>query len=147
MIKDNLTVRALYYTLCLCVTPLLVAQQTHQSTLPGAVLAAPSTQDNSTASDTTVVRPISLQAPNQVVLRLEQSVSSASAHTGDRIRFTALNDFSPNRRVVITSGTTLYSTLSYVRPKTRYRSGDLKFSDPEVDLGNGQRIRLTTNDG
>ena len=147
MIKSNSAGRALYYALCLCVSPLLVAQQASQSSLPHAVRAVPPTQDTSKASDTISVYPISPQAPNQVVLRLEQPVSSASAHKGDRIRFTALNDFSPNRKVVIPSGTTLYSTVSYVRPKTIHRSGDLKFSDPAVDLGNGQRIRLTTNDG
>lgn len=147
MVTSNSAVRALYYALCLCVSPLLMAQQAGQWSLPDAVLAAPSTQDTPKASDTISVHPISLQAPNQVVLRLEQPVSSASAHNGDRIRLTALNDFSPDRKAVIPSGTTLYATVSYVRPKTRHRSGDLKFSDPEVDLGNGQRIRLTTNDG
>lgn len=147
MIWNNLAVRMLCYALCLCVSPLLVAQQANQSPSPVALLVAPSTQDTSKASDNVLVLPISLQATNQVVLRLEQPVSSATAHEGDRIRFTALNDFSPNRKVVIPSGTTLYSTVSYVRPKTRQRSGDLKFSDPEVDVGNGQRIRLTRNDG
>jgi hypothetical protein len=147
MIKSNSAIRFLQYALCLCVFPQLLAQQASQPSLLEVRLALPSAQGESKASDTIVSRPISLQAPNQAVLRLEQPVSSASVHKGDRIRFTALNSFSPDRKVVIPAGATLHSTVTYVRPKTAYRSGDFKFSDPEFVIGNGQRIRLTTNHG
>lgn len=57
MIKSNSAGRALYYALCLCVSPLLVAQQASQSSLPHAVRAVPPTQDTSKASDTISVYP------------------------------------------------------------------------------------------
>jgi hypothetical protein len=146
MIRNNLAVSMLRFALCTCLSPLLAAQQSVHPALPEADFEVPSTLAAPRVSET-MPATINLQATNQVVLRLEMPVSSATAQKGDRIRFTALNDFSPNRKVVIPAGTTLYSTVSHVRPKTRHRSGDIKFSDPELDLGNGQRIRLTTSDG
>ena len=146
MISENAAVRAMYCALCLCLSPLLAAQETVHPALPDADLEVPRALIAPRSSET-LPRTINLQAPKEVVLRLEQSVSSSTAHKGDRIRFTALNDFSPDRKVLIPAGTALYSTVSSVRPKTSHRSGDVKFSDPEFVLGNGQRIRLTTNDG
>jgi hypothetical protein len=68
MIMDNSAVRALQYALCLCASPLLGAQQASQSSLPETELEIPSAQVTSKASDTTVVRPISLQAPKQQMM-------------------------------------------------------------------------------
>jgi len=145
MIRNNLAVSMLRFALCTCLSPLLAAQQSVHPALPEADFEVPSTLAAPRVSET-MPATINLQAPNQVVLRLEMPVSSATAQKGDRIRFTALNDFSPNRKVVIPAGTTLYSTVSHVRPKpaTAPAISNSPIQSSILEMGSGFALQRVT---
>jgi hypothetical protein len=139
-IRNNSAIKVLQYALYVCLSPLLAAQEISLPSPPDAAQTVSPTPNTLTASNTTFVYKFA-----QVSLRLEQSVSSASTHKGDRIRFTLVKNLAVDGKLVVPAGTSFYATVSHVRPKNRHRSGDLKFSDADLDLGNGQRVRLTEN--
>ncbi len=126
--------------LCLCLSPMLVAQQVNQPVMPGEpkpAAAAPQAQ----APALSIKVRIPMYTP--VDLRLEQRISSADARVGDRVRFTLVNDLAAKGRVVAQAGTSCYATVKRVRPRSDKKNGSVKLSDPELDLGHGKRIRLT----
>jgi hypothetical protein len=127
--------------LCLCLSPLLAAQQVSQqgATAP-AVSVAPAV--NPPKPD----RVVRIPADTTVKLLLAQNFSSADARKEDRIRFTVENDVFAGNDVVVQAGTTCFATVTAVRPRTADHYGEVRFSDPEFDLGSGQRIRLTQNE-
>jgi len=86
---------------------------------------------------------VPIEGFNKMPLRLEQTVSSASAHEGDRVRFTLMRDLYVDGNTMAASGATFYATVTAVRPKSARRSGSLKFSQPYLDQANAQRIRLS----
>jgi hypothetical protein len=134
--------RVLPSALCICLSPLLAAQQASPPTSPYEPRPVSSDSKAPAAPDT-----VRLRGTTIVRLRLEQAVGSASAHKGDRIRFTLLFDLLADGKVVAPAGTPCYATVADARPMTDRRSGLLKFSDAALDLGNGQRIRLSEGDG
>lgn len=136
MIRKNLTLGMLLCALSLYPLPLLVAQRVSQPSQP--VSSTPST---STESNT-----IFVQGIVEVPLRLDQQVSSATAHKGDRIRFTLLKGLSCDGKLMASAGSTFYATVSHVQPKNRHHSGVVRFSDATLDLVNGQRLRLSESD-
>jgi hypothetical protein len=89
---------------------------------------------------------ISLVGFRQVPVRLEQPVSSASAHKGDRIRFTLVKNLSVDGRLVAPAGSALYASVSHVRAKNRHRSGKVEFSAAVLDTGTGESVRFTAGD-
>jgi hypothetical protein len=141
VIRNSAAARILQFTFCLGFSPLLAAQQVSQLSSSDAVKSVSPVEIPLEASG-----PMSILGATQVPLVLDQPVSSATAYKGDRIRFKLVNNLSVNSKLVVPAGTAFYATVTHVRPKTANRSGDLKFSNPELDLGNGQRFRLTKND-
>ncbi len=125
---------------CLCLSPLLVAQHVNQPVMPDEprpALEAPQTEVPASS-----VR-VRIPMYTRVDLQLEQRISSADAHVGDRVRFTLVNDLAVKGRVVAQAGTSCYATIKGVRPRSDKKNGSVKLSDPELDLGHGKRIRLT----
>jgi hypothetical protein len=124
--------------LCLTLCPLLVAQQANE---PGTVTQAkPETTTGNQPKPSKVVR---IPADSSVRLRLEQQISSADAHVGERVRFTIEGGLEVGNRIVVPDGTAFFATVTAVRARTTDHYGEVRFSDPELDLGSGQRIRLT----
>jgi hypothetical protein len=83
-----------------------------------------------------------------VVLRLEQRLSTADTKQGDKVHFTLVNDLAAGSRVVIPAGTSYYLTIDKVwraTPNDPDLVGGIAFTAPELDLGHGQKVRLTAN--
>lgn len=140
MIRNYAALTCLPCALLLCLSPPLAAQD-------GSPALASVDQLSFAPVTPVSAEVLPLGGLGRATLRLEQSVSSASAHRGDRIRFTLENDlYVANRGEVASAGTSVYATVAHVRPKTHQRSGNLQFSDPEIVLSNGKRIRLTKTD-
>jgi hypothetical protein len=124
--------------LCLILCPLLVAQQVAapaqtadapQSTKPVPATASPS-------------RTVRIENGALVALRPEQSISSADARAGDKVRFTLVNDLVADGVLIVPAGTSFYSTITSAHPKDADHYGRLSFSFTEPDLGHGKRLRL-----
>lgn len=82
-----------------------------------------------------------------MVLRLEQRLSTADAKQGDKVHFTLANDLAIDGQVVIPAGTSLYTTIAKVwraTPQDPYLVASIQFTAPDLDLGHGQMVRLTT---
>jgi hypothetical protein len=115
--------------LCFCLSPLLAAQ------------AMVADVNRIESSDT-----IYVVGSTEVPLRLEQDVSSASAHKGDRVRLTLSKDLLVDGKPVAPAGSIFYAKVSRVRHRTSRHSGSIRFSNAELNLGNGKRIRLAADD-
>jgi len=133
--------RLLQSMLCLILCPLLAAQQvaTPASKSMGQ-LPLPLPAANSSS------RTVSIPMDTLVVLRLEQRLSTADAKQGDKVHFTLVNNLAVDGRVVIPAGTSYYLTIDKVwraTPKDPDLVGGIAFTAPELDLGHGQKVRLT----
>jgi hypothetical protein len=125
-------------TPCLILCPLLAPQQVSISDAPA------DTSQTSTPVPVTpeLSRTVRIKNDTLVLLRPEQDISSADLRVGDKVRFTLENDIVADGEVVVRAGTTFYSTITSVRPKTEDRDGQLGFSFTEPELGHGKRLRL-----
>ncbi len=135
--------RLLQPALCLVICPLLVAQQV---VTPGMRADAPqnSLPDPHGNSSSRTVR---IPKDTLVVLRLEQRLSTADAKQGDKVHFTLANDLAAGGQVLVPAGTSCDLTITGVwraTPENPYQTAGIQFSDPELDLGHGQMVRLTT---
>ena len=135
---NRLLLQAVFF-LSLC--PLLGSQQVSEpDAISSARLVTP------TGKQSRDPNPVSIPADTSVELRLEQNISSADAHEGEGVRFTLKSDLAVEGRVVAPAGTACFAAITAVRPRTTDHFGEVKFSDPELDLGPTQRIRFTTNE-
>jgi hypothetical protein len=128
--------------LCLCLSPLLVVQQTSQA--PPFSASTPNAPEQSISQCAADARRGILILPMdmQVSLRLDQPLTSATAKPGDKIRYTLVDDLIVGGRVVVPAGTPAYSNVTHAEPSGAEHSGHLRFSDPILDPGHGQHIRL-----
>jgi hypothetical protein len=78
--------------LCICLPPLLVAQQNAQLTS------------------------LRLERDTEIHLRLDQDVSSASVREGDRVRYVVVDDVLADGVVVIPAGAAAYQRVTLVQP-------------------------------
>lgn len=132
--------KALPSALCICLTTLLSAQQVTPPAEQSIEDPAHSTVTSETISSSgTVIIP----ADTMVLLRLDQTVSSANALAGEKIQFTLINDLVADNHVVARAGTPCYATIKQVLPMNAKHNGHFDFSDSELDLGHGQRIHFT----
>jgi hypothetical protein len=138
--------------LCICLCPLLAAQEVTPQNAPQAAKAPVDAREPSSgqAADATP-RPVSLPRDMHVTLRLEQSVSSANARKGEQVRFTLANDLIADGRIVAPTGSSCYAKIAQVRPRDARNSGVLKFNDPKFDLGLNlgaqQQVQFRRNPG
>jgi len=136
MVRNKSAFTVMQLALCLCPWPLLSAQEVGQ---PPQVESP--NQSVFTASNANFIEGVA-----KVPLRLEQPVSSASGHKGDRVRLTLSKNLFDDGKLLAPAGSTVYATVSHVRAKSRHRSGEVKFSNVALDLGNGQMLRLREGD-
>ena len=125
MTRNSAIITVLAMTLWLCSSTAGMAQD---------VLDAP--------VETREIERISIDGLAKMPLRLEERVSSGTAHKGDPVRFILLRDLVVDGKVVMPSGAAFSATVSRVRPKTPERSGSVKLAKPSLVLGNGMRVQL-----
>jgi hypothetical protein len=127
--------------ICICIVPLLAAQQTivpdsASQTAPAAAQTAESTAQ-APASAHSLVR---FKRDTEVKLRLEQELSSKTSKVVD--------DVIAGGRVIVPRGTMLKSEVKHAKPAyegsdCRFRStGWLDFNAPRLLLANGKQVRL-----
>lgn len=134
--------------LCICLCPLLPAQEVAPQNAPRpADVPVDARAPSSDQTADSMSRSVNLPRDMHVTLRLEQSVSSATARKGEQIRFTLANDLVADGQVVATAGSSCYAQIAQVRPRDAKNSGLLKFSDPRLDLGAHRQIQFRRNPG
>ncbi|HEY1159243.1 MAG TPA: hypothetical protein VGE83_01355 [Terracidiphilus sp.] len=129
--------------LCLILSPLLIAQQVSPAMAEQAAISPlPSPYPATDFSSQTVTIPMD----TRVALRFKPGISSADAKVGDRIRYTLAYDLIAEGHVVAPAGTAVYSTISFARRKDATQNAEFRYTAPELDLGNGNRILFKTQD-
>lgn len=84
-----------------------------------------------------------LEDGTPIKLRLSRTVSSASAHVGDRVDFEVLEDVSVGGIVVVPKGSIAWGTVTEAHPKRRMgRGGKLNINIDSVRLADGQKAAL-----
>ncbi|MGA7245840.1 MAG: hypothetical protein WBX19_21840 [Terracidiphilus sp.] len=112
-------------TLCLVLSPLLVAQQ-----------AVPTPAPSHPA--------VTISKGTKIELIAMESVSSETAIKGSTVRFAVANDISVNGLIVVWAGTPITDKVTKVRRGTAYRQwAVLKIRVNAVTLTNGSTLRLT----
>jgi hypothetical protein len=123
--------RLLPSAFCVFLSPLLVAQQ-----------AAPLAIQAASPTPVTGIERVHVPIDMPVTFRLEERISSVDTPVGAKVQLSLVNDLSADGHVVAPAGTSCYATVTRSRPKSAHRNGELRFADPELDLGRGQRIRF-----
>jgi hypothetical protein len=84
-----------------------------------------------------------LEDGTPVKLRISQTVSSASAHVGDRVQFEVLEEIKVGSTVVIPKGGIAWGTVTEAQPKRRLgRAGKLEIVMDSVRLSDGEKAAL-----
>ncbi len=132
MKQIRITVQA---ALCLCLSPLLVAQQAMEQ--PQQPLPA-------NRAGTPVPVKIKIPAGTAITVGALEAKSSATAHVGDTVPFVVADDVFVNGIRIIAAGTKLTGKVVKVRKgKPRHYNGEIKVKLDELKLGNGIKLRLT----
>ncbi len=96
-----------------------------------------------TAGVSAIQPPFRLQDGTPVKLRLMETLSSGTAHVGDRVDFHVVNEVKVNGIVVIPQGATAWGTVTKAQPKRRLgRAGKLNVTIDAVRLADGQKAML-----
>src|SRR5437016_582383 len=93
---------------------------------------------------------ITLQDGTPVRLRLNRTVSSATAHVGDMVDFEVTDPVVVQNVVVIPKGSLAFGRVSKVETKRRFgRAGELEINVDSVRLGDGGSapLRATSQEG
>jgi len=119
--------KILQSVLCICLSPLLVAQQT--------------------AATSTTVR---LLKGTDIHLKLDQDLSSATVHKGDNVRYVVVDDVNVGGMVAIPAGTAVYRKVAIAQPSShgvscgKGNNGWFNLEDPVLRSSDRGRMRLTT---
>jgi hypothetical protein len=124
----------------------LAGAQTKGSQSPSSTPA----QTNSTARDQssvgtniTSLKGFVLEDGTPVKIRINRTVSSADAHTGDTVDFEVLEDLSVNGTLVIAKGGLAFATVTAAQSKRRMaRGGKLDINIDNVKLIDGEKAAL-----
>ncbi len=119
--------QSLQSVLCICLSPLVVAQQT----LPTA--ATPAGRD----------KPAILEKGTEVKLVLLETVSSATAKNGQKVRMAVAEDVSSNGVIVIRKGTPATGEVAELRkPVLNKRNGYFSIKPVDLTMASGSRLKL-----
>src|SRR6266481_3228744 len=107
-------------------------------------------QTNSTTKDQssvgtniTSLKGFVLEDGSPVKIRINRTVSSADAHTGDTVDFEVLEDLSVNGTLVIAKGGLAFATVTQAQSKRRMaRGGKLDINIDNVKLIDGEKAAL-----
>jgi hypothetical protein len=107
------------------------------STTPAAVQAQP------TQTDFTSKKGFVLEDETPIRLRLNRTISSADAHTGDTVDFETLDDITVNGTLVIPKAGLAFATVTEAQAKRRMaRGGKLDINIDYVKLVSGDKAAL-----
>jgi hypothetical protein len=119
----------------------LVAQT--GSTQPPATSTTPAVQAQPTQTDFTSKKGFVLEDETPIRLRLNRTISSADAHTGDTVDFEALDDVTVNGTLVIPKNGLAFATVTEAQAKRRMaRGGKLDINIDYVKLVSGDKAAL-----
>ena len=116
--------------------------------LPLCLLSAPQRVLAQSAIAATVLKPepsnkLTLKDGTEVKLRVAQTVSSATAKTGDAVGFKIIEDVRIGDTVVIPAGATALGTVTIAKPRGRAgRGGKLSIAIDSVRLNSGEKVLL-----
>jgi len=133
---------------CLCLAFLFVSGALVGQAAPGqapAVTATPqaAAQELGTQTDFTSKKGFVLEDETPVRLRLNRTISSADAHTGDTVDFQTVDDITVNRTLVIPKGGLAFATVTEAQAKRRMaRGGKLDINIDYVKLVSGDKAPL-----
>lgn len=120
----------------------LVAQTA--STQPtGTSSTQPAVQSQPTQTDFTSKKGFVLEDETPIRLRLNRTISSAEAHTGDTVDFETLDDVTVNGTLVIPKAGLAFATVTEAQAKRRMaRGGKLDINIDYVKLVSGDKAAL-----
>ena len=105
--------------------------------------AQPAVQEQGTQTDFTSKKGFVLEDETPVRLRLNRTISSADAHTGDTVDFETLDDLTVNGTLVIPKGGLAFATVTEAQAKRRMaRGGKLDINIDYVKLVSGDKAAL-----
>jgi hypothetical protein len=105
--------------------------------------AQPAVQEQGTQTDFMSKKGFVLEDETPVRLRLNRTISSADAHTGDTVDFETLDDITVNGTLVIPKGGLAFATVTEAQAKRRMaRGGKLDINIDYVKLVSGDKAAL-----
>jgi hypothetical protein len=120
----------------------LVAQ-TGSSQSAAASTTTPAVQAQPTQTDFTSKKGFVLEDETPIRLRLNRTISSGDAHTGDTVDFETLDDITVNGTLVIPKGGLAFATVTEAQAKRRMaRGGKLDINIDYVKLVSGDKAAL-----
>jgi len=100
-------------------------------------------QEQAPQTNFTSAKGFVLEEGTPIRLRINRTVSSADAHTGDNVDFEVLDDISVNGTLVISKGGLAFATVTDAQPKRRMaRGGKLDMNIDYVKLVTGEKAAL-----
>jgi hypothetical protein len=129
--------RILQSALCICLSPLLVAQQASEASgrLDGAIVPAPGPK-------------AIVPKHTEIRLILLETISSATASKGQSVRMAVARDVSVNGVVVIPKGAPAIGVIDFVRKAVPgKKDGDASIKPISVNLPNSSPITLRRYNG
>ena len=107
------------------------------------MLAAVQGQTGPAATQPAAARPFRLEDGTPIKLRIQRTVSSASAQVDERVDFDVLEEIKVNDVVVIPKGSVAWGTVTEAQPKRRMgRGGKLAVNIDAVRLADGEKAPL-----
>jgi hypothetical protein len=101
------------------------------------------TDQSSVGTNITSLKGFVLEEGTPVKMRINRTVSSADAHTGDTVDFEVLEDLSVNGTLVISKGGLAFATVTEAQSKRRMaRGGKLDINIDYVKLIDGEKAAL-----
>jgi PEGA domain-containing protein len=117
--------------------------QTASSQTPAASAAQQPAPGQAPQTDFTSAKGFVLEEGTPVRLRINRTISSADAHTGDTVDFEVLDDITVNGTLVIPKGGLASATVTDAQPKRRMaRGGKLDMNIDYVKLVSGEKAAL-----
>jgi len=126
---------------CIAATSNVLGQSTNNPSTPAA--QQPAEAPAATPTSFTSAKGFVLEDGTPVRLRLNRTLSSADAHTGDNVDFEILDDITLNGTLVIPKGGLAFATVTEAQPKRRMaRGGKLDVNIDYVKLVSGEKAAL-----
>jgi hypothetical protein len=135
--------RMVQSALCLCLSPLLIAQHANPQQSQTQV-AHETTQPSPTPPPRQAKGFVTIPNRTKVELVALDKVSSGTASIGSPVRFAVANDIAVNGVVVLHAGVPVTGVVAKVKRGVAYRQwAELRVRVDEIQVGNGPKLRLT----
>jgi hypothetical protein len=143
--REMSVVLAVILLLSVWTLQLATAQAKESQTSPSTPVStnAMAKDQSSVGTNITSLKGFVLEDGSPVKLRINRTVSSADAHTGDTVDFEVLEDLSVNGTLVIAKGGLAFATVTQAQSKRRMaRGGKLDINIDNVKLIDGEKAAL-----